>query len=106
MSEEIKKIPIKEFREIGFLQEVNRQFLHPHGLALQVTIDDDGNESLDGIWDYREDPVGIIYDLKNSDNERIQNFVSKRDNVLEEYIKHRNTRIEKLGNVVEFIPEK
>ena len=41
-----KKISIKEFREKGFLQEVNRIFFHPLGLALEVNIDDDGNETL------------------------------------------------------------
>lgn len=32
--EEVKYISAKKFREEGFLQEVNRQFLHPLGLAL------------------------------------------------------------------------
>jgi len=31
---------IKEFKERGYLQEVNRKFLHPLGLALEVVIDD------------------------------------------------------------------
>ena len=57
----INKIDIKEFREIGLLQEINRQFLHPLGLALEVQIDDDGNETLGGIWDYRDDPEGMLY---------------------------------------------
>lgn len=41
----IKKIDIKEFRESGYLQELNRTFLHPLGLALEVEIDDKGNEN-------------------------------------------------------------
>lgn len=52
----------KEFREFGYLQEVNRQFLHPLGLALEVFVDEDGNETLGGIWDYRDDPEGINFD--------------------------------------------
>ena len=61
-SKPIKKINIKEFREIGFLQEINRQFLHPHGLALEIQIDADTlEESLGGIWDYRDDPEGIYF---------------------------------------------
>ena len=28
---------IREFRELGYLQEANRLFFHPHGLALEVT---------------------------------------------------------------------
>lgn len=53
---------IKEFRQGGYLQEVNRQFLHPLGLALEVEIDDEtGSESLGGIWDYRDDPEGMLF---------------------------------------------
>ena len=52
---------IKEFREKGFLQEANRLFFHPLGLALSVDIDDDGNERLFGVWDFRHDPEGIIF---------------------------------------------
>jgi hypothetical protein len=52
---EAKKIDIKEFRAKGFLQEVNRKFFHPLGLALEVKIDDvTGEESLNGIGDCRE----------------------------------------------------
>lgn len=61
-ADEIKRIDIKEFMEFGFLQEVNRQFFHPLGLALEVIIDDeDGSMSLGGIWDYRGDPEGNAF---------------------------------------------
>ena len=56
-----KYMDIKEFRELGFLQEVNRRFLHQFGLALKVVVDEDGTESLGGIWDYRDDPEGIRF---------------------------------------------
>lgn len=59
----IKHLDIKEFREHGYLQEVNRQFFHPLGLALEVNVDEKtGEETLGGIWDYREDPEGIYFD--------------------------------------------
>lgn len=61
MSNDIKRIDIREFRETGYLQELNRLFLHPLGLALEVIIDDDGSERLGGIWDYRADDEGIAY---------------------------------------------
>lgn len=32
-----KRMNIGEFRDAGFLLEANRQFFHPHGLALEVT---------------------------------------------------------------------
>lgn len=58
---QVKRIDIKEFREFGYLQELNRSFLHPLGLALEVVIEEDGGEHLGGVWDYRDDPEGIRY---------------------------------------------
>ena len=38
-----KDIPIAEFRREGFMQEVNRRFLHPLGLALEcIVVDEEG----------------------------------------------------------------
>lgn len=72
MKEEIKKMDIKEFRELGFLHEANRQFFHPLGLALEVVVDDDtGEESLGGIWDYRDDPEGLFYTNDVIDEKKI-----------------------------------
>ena len=34
---------LNEFKDKGYLQEVNRQFFHPLGLALFVEIDEDGD---------------------------------------------------------------
>jgi len=79
MSEEdIKYIDIKEFRELGILQELNRLFLHPLGLALEVIIEEDGTEKLGRIWDYREDDEGIRYGAStistSSFKEKAENF--------------------------------
>lgn len=100
----IKHMPISEFRGEGYLQELNRRFLHPLGLALEVTVmdreSDDaklieqiapiiaeglmqlnpsdelvrevarmivvklwprGSEHISGVWDYRDDPEGVVY---------------------------------------------
>lgn len=84
----VKRMNVREFRERGYLQELNRRFLHPLGLALEVVIErcgcDDGEieegpagatwtaicptcdgtgkrERLGGVWDYRVDPEGIFY---------------------------------------------
>lgn len=38
--ETVKRMPVNEFRDDGYLQEVNRRFLHPLGLALEVTVVD------------------------------------------------------------------
>lgn len=56
-----KKMSIKEFREQGYLQELNRCFLHPLGLALEVVREEDGTERFGEVWDSREDPEGIIF---------------------------------------------
>lgn len=37
-SDQVKKMPISEFRERGYLHEVNRLVLHPLGLALEVKV--------------------------------------------------------------------
>ena len=61
MDEEVRRIDVKEFRSLGILQEANRKFFHPLGLALEVIIEADGTEKLGGIWDYREDPEGNFF---------------------------------------------
>ena len=63
MSDEIKYISIKEFQKLGFIHEINRQLLHPCGLALEVIIDTETGEALlSGVWDRREDPEGICFE--------------------------------------------
>lgn len=57
----IKRMSVREFRERGYLQELNRRFLHPLGLAIEVALDPDGEERFGNVWDYRDDPEGLIY---------------------------------------------
>lgn len=78
MTEEIKKIDIKEFREKGFLQEANRLFFHPLGLALSVYVDEDGNYTLDSVWDYREDPEGMFFGNNIISKEKIDHVAELR----------------------------
>lgn len=62
---EIKKMTPKEFREQGYLRELNRRFLHPLGLALEVVAPTDGEtfeEHFGSVWDYRDDPEGMAFD--------------------------------------------
>ncbi len=54
---EIKYLPISDFRGLGFLQEINRQILHPCGLALVVTED-----KIVGILDQTFDPEGVVFE--------------------------------------------
>jgi hypothetical protein len=93
---------IKEFRTKGYLQEINRRFLHPLGLALEITIDDNTDkEYLSGIWDYRDDPDGLIFDLANSSDDRKESFKDKRDFINNEFDIRLKTRITNLGFDIE-----
>lgn len=67
-----KRMSVKEFREEGYLQELNRRFLHPLGLALEVVINPDGTESFGEVWDERDDPEGIIYGPDTIEAEKAQ----------------------------------
>ena len=60
-----KSMSVKEFREAGYLQEVNRRLLHILGIALSVEIDDKtGEEKFGNIWDERDSEEGILYSEK------------------------------------------
>ena len=56
-----KEMTAREFKESGLLQEVNRRFLHPMGVCLSV-VEVEGEMELGPIFDYRDDPLGIIFD--------------------------------------------
>ncbi len=98
---DIKRIDIKEFREKGYLQEVNRCFLHPLGLAIEIVIEEDGTEKLGGIWDYRDDEEGIHFGLKDSDKDRIDSFLKKKAYVSTKRIEKASTRIDMFGEIIE-----
>lgn len=65
-SRELSDAPVlmsaAEVRNLGVLQELNRCFLHPLGLALGISeaTDPDGMFRAE-MWDYRDDPEGIVY---------------------------------------------
>ena len=60
-STEIKYLDARTMREDGYLQEANRGFFHPLGLALELRRDGDQLAIL-RVWDYRDDPEGIRFD--------------------------------------------
>lgn len=53
-------MPIEDFISEGYMQEVNRRFLHPLGLALVGSVREHGHE----LWviDSRDEPGGIYYE--------------------------------------------
>lgn len=83
--DKIKLMDLKEFIDLGYLQEVNRQFFHPLGLALSVSVDDEERPTLYGIWDNREDGSGIIFDEGVIDKDKAD-YISKQ---FDEKAKHR-----------------
>lgn len=95
-----KRIDIAEFRRLGILQEANRLFFHPLGLALEVLKEEDGSECLGGVWDYREDPEGMTYAFPDTEEYR-RLFVENADRVSALRDQHAAARIEKFGDVVQ-----
>lgn len=93
---------IEEFREHGYLQEANRLFFHPLGLALTVNLDEETGEwSLDGVDDYRDDPEGYLFkDLSEEVDER------KAENVLTQYERIAPERRRRYGWVIQPIGHK
>ncbi|MGA3295264.1 MAG: hypothetical protein ABSE45_14950 [Candidatus Acidiferrales bacterium] len=50
-------LDLTTFRDEGYLQEANRRFFHPLGLALELDMETNTLR----VWDYREDPEGMIF---------------------------------------------
>lgn len=59
-----KYIDIQEFIDAGYLQEVNRQFFHPLGLALAVIAGP--KPRLHGVLDCRDDMEGMHFKQVNA----------------------------------------
>ena len=98
---EIKKMDGKEFREMGLLQEINRFFLHPLGLALEFRQDDKGNDSINGIWDCREDPEGVLFALRESD---LNSWNDKKKKVAEFMSAQHARRLKTIGFIIQESP--
>ena len=58
VDEPMKYLNGLDIRELGLLQEVNRVFFHPLGLAAEVNV----REGTLRIQDHREDPEGVVFD--------------------------------------------
>ena len=98
-TDDVPRINIREFRELGFLQEVNRLFFHPLGLALEVIRDDKtGEETLGGIWDCRQDPEGIYFVLTDDDARRAHQ-------IADEWNSRVGIRLEALGFIIQPLPD-
>ena len=107
MSDELKppkKMTPKEFHQLGYLQELNRQFLHPLGMALEVIIEENGDIAFGKVWDYRDDPEGMTFWLDDG-SERIERGIlemrAKAERIAEEQDAMAGTRMQRLGYVIQ-----
>jgi hypothetical protein len=64
-----------------------------------VSIDDDGTYKLGDIWDYRDDPEGMIYG--DVDQELTNKRLNKRDNVAKLLAEKSITRKNLLGYIIQ-----
>lgn len=94
---------VREFVEAGYLQEVNRLFLHPRGLALEVkTSGPEGPDrlyELAGVWDARDDPEGIYFD--RVDGHVRQERLDKVRRIEEDAVARQAARARTLGYVIQ-----
>jgi hypothetical protein len=83
MEQEINYMDFDEFREFGLLQEVNRKFFHPLGLAIEMVVDKDGKATGFGrVWDYRDDPEGMFFADGMIDQDKVDRVEKLRQSKL------------------------
>lgn len=80
---------IQEFKDGGYLQELNRKFLHRLGLALSIKEHDDGSIEFGEIIDSRVNKEGIIFDDTISQSKQYFDNICKIDRELAEKDKSR-----------------
>jgi len=89
----------EEFWKLGYLQESNRRFFHPLGLALTAQIDGDSGEiKLGQILDGRHDPEGIRFSPGMAS-------IAKVKNVDQEWNKRTEIRMKSLGYMIQPIEQ-
>jgi hypothetical protein len=95
----IKRMSIQEFVDFGYLHELNRGFLHPLGLAIEVNFDDGNATGFGGVWDFRDDPEGLNFAEDTLDPEKAQRVAEERE-------RRRPAREAALGYWQQPIPDK
>lgn len=59
---------LERFQSEGYLQEVNRQFFHPLGMALTLVTSDDGSPAHLQVLDDRGDLEGWLFTTDDHDD--------------------------------------
>jgi hypothetical protein len=89
------------FRESGLLQEANRQFFHPLGLALYWETDEDGSQRLGLLRD--EDPEGWVFEWPSREERAAA--IKRAGRAAAEAERRRRAREAALGFWVQPLPE-
>jgi len=95
---------LNEFKDKGYLQEANRRFFHPLGLALSVRLDEKDDKVKEiFVMEVLDDPEGFCFGYKNRTTK--QNLVSmnKKKFIDEEMFKRKDARIKMFGSMIEEI---
>jgi len=69
-----KTMSLDTFHKQGYLQEINRQFLHPLGLSLALKVED-GKREFHAIYDHRDSKEALIFKpglLEQSKADRVE----------------------------------
>lgn len=93
-------VDTKELQDAGYLQEVNRQFFHPLGLALAV--DHDGKVPL-MVLDNRDDPEGMFFSEEQLNTPDAE---GKAMRIANEQGERAAARRDLCGGVIQSIPTK
>jgi len=77
-----KMVPLEELLDMGLIFEINRQILHPLGMAIAVELDPDDPEfesKFAGVWDSRDDPEGFLFgdDLMEEGLKKFQDYMEQ-----------------------------
>jgi len=73
----MKYLPLESLVDLGILQEVNREFFHPLGLALEVEIG--AREMALRVLDCRRDPAGIVFGEGVMERDKYERFQAFRE---------------------------
>ena len=90
-----RKMTASELRDEGYLQEVNRRFFHPLGLAMFVDVD----SGEIGVFDDRGDVEGWYFASTGLADDSIAQ--RKYFNVRDEQARRLQTRVAALGDKVD-----
>lgn len=96
--ENITVLDLKEFRDRGYLQEVNRRFFHPLGLACGVIVTECGDVSDLHVIDYRNDPSGLGF---SDESIAKPDFKEKSNFIDSEIEKRRDAREKEFGDLIQ-----